>query len=208
MTMIEMLHQDWFVDAEGQCQPRPTLRPWDLLQDHYYLHQFLSDVLHILSHAPNEFDQWDYLPQIRRQVRQLMVNSYWLHTQRADPDPKTGAAVVTLYDEIGYPLTVQAVTTRPGMVTPIHNHGTWGIVALLAGQERHTFWRRRGNPDRLEVTGQHTLQTGEIISFKPDAIHQVETLGPAPALTFQLYGDTQPQARYQFEVDPFVAKPF
>ncbi|WP_035984793.1 cupin [Leptolyngbya sp. KIOST-1] len=206
--MIDLIHQDWFVTAEGQCQPRPIARPWELLQDHYYLHQFLSDIVQLLSNAATETDQWDYLPQIRQRVRQLMLNSYWLTTQRAEPDPKTGAAVLTLYDEIGYPLTVQTVTTNPGVTTPIHNHGTWGVVALLEGQERHTLWRQQANPDRLERVGHHTLRSGEIISFCPEAIHQVETIGPTPALTFQLYGDTQPQARYQFEPDPFLAKPF
>ncbi|TVP65390.1 MAG: cupin [Leptolyngbya sp. LCM1.Bin17] len=203
-----MLHQDWLVDAEGQCQPRPTPRPWDLLQDHYYLHQFLSDILHILAAAAAETDQWDYLPQIRRQVRQLILNSYWLHTQRAEPDPKTGATVTTLYDEIGYPLTVQNVTTAPGMVTPIHNHGTWGVVALLEGQERHTFWQQATRDAAIAPIGQRILQAGEILSFMPAAIHQVETLGPEPALTFQLYGDTQPKARFQFDPETLTAKPF
>ena len=206
--MIDMLHRDWFVDAEGQCQPRPTPRPWNLLQEHYYLHQFLSDVLHSLAHTPHEFDQWDYLPQIRRRVRQLVLNSYWLRTQRPDPDSKTGTALLTLYDEIGYPLTVQTVTACAGVITPIHNHGTWGVVALLEGQERHTLWRRMTHPDRLEKTGQQTLQAGEIISFQPEAIHQVETLGPTPSFTFQLYGDTQPKSRFLFECAPFAVKPF
>ncbi|TVQ08614.1 MAG: cupin [Leptolyngbya sp. DLM2.Bin27] len=203
-----MLHQDWFVDAEGQCQPRPTQRPWDLLQENYYLHQFLSDVLNILAHTPDGPDQWDYLPQIRRRVRQLVLNSYWLSTQRPDPDPQTGTAILTLYDEIGYPLTVQTATAAVGVSTPIHNHGTWGVVALLDGQERHTLWRRMTHPDRLETTGQCTLQAGEIISFRPEAIHQVETLGTTPSFTFQLYGETQPKSRFQFECAPFAAKPF
>lgn len=206
--MIDMLHRDWFVNNEGQCQPRPTPRPWNLLQEHYYLHQFLSDVLRSLAQAPCELDQWDYLPQIRRWVRQLILNSYWLSTQRLSPDPKTGTAILTLYDEIGYPLTVQTVTADVGVITPIHNHGTWGVVALMEGQERHTLWRRMSHPDRLEKTGQQILQAGEIISFQPDAIHQVETLGSTPSFSFHLYGDTQPKSRFQFELDPFAVKPF
>ena len=208
----EMKHKDWFVNEQGQCQPRPITRPWDLLREHYYLHQFLSDILDILASAPHEFDQWDYLPQIRRRVRQLILNSYWLKTRRGDPDPKTGVALITLYDEIGYPLTVQTVTANPGISTPIHNHGTWGVVALLEGKERHILWRRVSHsddvPESLERVGHQDLEAGEIISFMPDAIHQVETLGTAPALTFQLYGDTQPQSRYQFDSETFFAKAF
>ena len=97
-------------------------------------------------------------------------------------------------------------------MTPIHNHGTWGVVALLEGRERHTLWRRMSHsddvPESLELVGHQDLEAGEIISFMPDAIHQVETLGPEPALTFQLYGDTQPKSRYQFDPETFTAKPF
>ena len=206
--MLDLRSQDWFVDAEGQCQPRPTPRPWDLLQEHYYLHQFLSDVLHILAQPSPAGDPCSYLSSLRRQVRQLILNSYWLRTQRPDPHPHTGTAIRTLYDEIGYPLTVQIVTTYAGVVTPIHNHGTWGVVALLEGQDRHTLWRKAAHPDRLEPAGQHTLQADDIITFTPEAIHQVEALGPAPSVTFQLYGDTSPQSRFQFERDPFTVKPF
>ena len=208
MMTTDLLHQDWFVDGDGQCQLRPTPRPWDLLQDHYYLHQFLSDILHILDCAPHDYDQWEHLPQIRRQVRRLILNSYWLTTQRADPDPQTGTTVLPLYDELGYPLTVQNVIALPGIVTPIHNHGTWGVVALLEGQERHTFWQYVDDGIHIEPTGQRILNTGEIISFMPDAIHQVETLGTEPAVTFQLYGETQPNARFQFDSETLIAKPF
>ena len=80
----EMKHKDWFVDEpRASANPRPITRPWDLLREHYYLHQFLSDILDILASAPpTSLNQWDYLPQIRRRVRQLIVNSYWMKTQR------------------------------------------------------------------------------------------------------------------------------
>jgi predicted metal-dependent enzyme (double-stranded beta helix superfamily) len=203
--------QDWFVTCDGQCQPRPSAREWDLLRDPYYLHQFLSEVLEILANAPHEREEWDYLPQLRRQVRQLVVNSYWLKTQHSPPDTPAGTHVTTLYDEIGYPITVQNVTARPGVMTPIHNHGTWGIVCQLQGQDRHTFWRRTQTSDtsfQIDLVGDRVLNPGEILSFHPAAIHQVETVGDDNSLTFQLYGDTQPQGRFQFYPETQTAKPF
>ncbi len=203
--------QDWFVTDDGQCQPRPSSRDWDLLRDPYYLHQFLTEVLAILAKAPHELDEWDYLPQLRRQVRQLIMNSYWVKTQFSSSDADEKIQITTLYDEIGYPLTVQNVVTQPGVVTPIHNHGTWGIVFQLEGEDRHIFWRRvevSEDAARIEAVGEHLLRPGEIISFHPNAIHQVETLGDRPAVTFQLYGDTQPKGRFQFQPESQTAKPF
>jgi len=57
-----MMAKDWFVNGAGICQPRPSFRTWDLLREHYYLHQFLTEVLEVLAHASNEQEEWDYLP--------------------------------------------------------------------------------------------------------------------------------------------------
>lgn len=203
--------RDWIVTDDGQCQTRPSAREWDLIADHYYLHRFLTEVIDLLAQVKNEADEWDRLPQLRRLVRKLITNSYYVRTQFLEPCPKTGSAVLTLYDEIGYPLTVQNVTFAPGVVSPIHNHGTWGVIAVLKGQEKHTFWRRthdRTLPDKIELTGQRVVSAGEIMSFTPDAIHSVEAIDTEPTVTFQMYGDTQPQSRFFFEPETHTAKPF
>ncbi|MEM9567203.1 MAG: cupin [Cyanobacteria bacterium P01_E01_bin.34] len=206
-----MTPQDWFVDDTGQCQARPTARPWDLLRENFYMHQFLTEILEIVGQAQLEQEEWNFLPQIRTKVRQLVMNSYWLRTQYAEPDFQTGVNVSTLYDEIGYPLTVQNVTTHSGVVSTIHNHGTWGIVFQLRGRDRHTFWRRTNSheePLNIEPTSEIVLGPGHLLSLHPDAIHQVETVGPDWSLNFQLYGDTQPKRRFQFEPETQTARPF
>lgn len=203
--------RDWLVAETGDCQARPSMREWDLLREHYYLHRFLTEIVDLLDQAVTETEEWDFLPQIRMAVRQLITNSYWVQTQFLPPDPKTGFSILTLYDEIGYPLTVQNVSFAPGTLSPIHNHGTWAVVAVLQGQEKHTFWRRshdREFPDRIEQVGEKVFLPGEIISFVPEAIHQVEAVGDEPVVTFHLYGDTQPKSRFEFEPATHTAKVF
>ncbi len=206
-----MISKDWFVDETGHCQSRPASRTWDLLRESYYMHQFLTEILDIIANANHELEEWNYLPQIRKKVRQIVTNSYWLKTQYKIPNPETGVCVTTLYDEIGYPLTVQNVTTQPGTFSSIHNHGTWGAIFQIQGEERHTFWHRVSPPDQplqIEPVGEHLLRPGEILSFHPDAIHQAETVGRETSLTFQLYGDTQPKGRFKFEPNTQTAKYF
>ncbi|MEL7355642.1 MAG: cupin [Cyanobacteria bacterium J06634_6] len=202
---------DWLVNADGQCHPRPAAKTWDLIRDRYYFHRFLTEIVDLLDRAPSELEEWDFLPQIRMQVRQLVTNSYWLQTQKPGVNPKTGVGLQTLYDEIGYPLTVQNVLSEPGVVSPIHNHGTWGVTAILEGREKHTFWRRidqEKHPFKIEPVGERTFGPGEIISFMPESIHQVTTIEAVPTLTFQIYGDTQPRSRYEFQPEQATAKPF
>ncbi|MEM9976761.1 MAG: cupin [Cyanobacteria bacterium P01_D01_bin.2] len=202
---------DWLVTATGECQPRPAAKAWDLIRDRYYFHRFLTDITDLLDQAPNEQEEWNFLPQIRMRVRQLVTNSYWLETQEPALNPKTGVAILTLYDEIGYPLTVQNVLSQPGVSSPVHNHGTWGTTVIIKGQEKHTFWRPVDNqhqPFKIEPAGEKVFGPGEIVSFMPETIHQVQTIGAVPTLTFQLYGDTQPRSRYEFQPDKATAKAF
>jgi predicted metal-dependent enzyme (double-stranded beta helix superfamily) len=210
--MTTMTVKDWLVTDDGQCQVRPAAKEWELLAEHYYFHRFLTEIVDLINLAPSETEEWDFLPQIRRLVRKLVTNSYWLQTQRVEADPKTGVGILTLYDEIGYPLTVQNVTFMPGVTSPIHNHGTWGVVAVLQGQEQHTFWQRVADdpdhPDRIIAVGQKTLNPGEIISFMPGAIHHVQAIADQPTITFQIYGDTQPRSRFEFDPIQHTAKHF
>lgn len=206
-----MSAKDWIVTNDGQCELRPSAREWDLVRQNYYLHQFLTEVMDILSQVEHESDEWDYLPLIRMHVRQLVMNSYWVRTRHAEPNSQTGMGVLPLYDEIGYPLTVQNEIMLPGTMSNIHNHGTWGVVTIISGKEEHTFWRRvptPNAPDRIELVGRKILTPGEILSFMPDAIHQVKAIAPQPTLSFCMYGDTQPRSRFRFDPVSHTAKHF
>ncbi|WP_315791284.1 cupin [Fischerella sp. JS2] len=203
-----MKNRDWHVNGDGQYQACKSARAWDLLRDNYRLYRFLTELEDILNDVEDETSR---LPEIQMLVRRLLVNSYWVQSQYLEPCPQTGTSVLILYDELGFPLTLQTVTFAPGTKSNIHNHGTWGVVALLKGQEKNTFWHR--NPshkfiDKIEQTGELTLLPGDIISFTPDAIHCVEALGNEPTVTFNIYGETDPKQRFEYNVVSHTAKNF
>lgn len=203
-----MKGRDWLLTGDGQYQACKAVRAWDLLRENYRVYRFLTEVEDVLNNVDDESSR---LPEIRMLVRRLIVNSYWVRSQRLEPSPKTGTSVLLLYDELGFPLTVQTVTFAPGTRSNIHNHGTWGIVAVLQGQEKNSFWRRTPSPefqDKIEQTGEITLFPGDIISFTPDAIHCVEAVGDEPTVTFNIYGETDPNERFEFDSVKCSAKNF
>ncbi|WP_353929151.1 AraC family ligand binding domain-containing protein [Okeanomitos corallinicola TIOX110] len=200
--------KDWFIPGDGQYQLCKSAREWDLLRENYRLYRFLTEVEDVLI---NVEDESNCLPELRILVRRLITNSYWVQTQNLEPDPKTGVSVLLLYDELGFPLTVQTVTFAPGTKSNIHNHGTWGIVLILKGQEKNTFWRRKSNPeltDQIEQVGELNLHPGDLISFTPDTIHQVQSIGEEPTVTFNIYGETDSQKRFEFDIINHIAKKF
>jgi predicted metal-dependent enzyme (double-stranded beta helix superfamily) len=195
-----MTAQDYWVGENGQCVP------WDLsaqeatLTQPYRLYRFLTDLEDILEQEP---DDQHRLKLICPLVRRLLNSSTWLLDNYLPPDPDTGWSVLMLYDEPDYPITVQTVVWTPGSVSPIHNHGAWGVVALLSGQEKNTFWRRSGTadtPDRIEKVGDRTLSPGDILCLMPDAIHHIEARSDEPTISFNLYGKTNYSQRFQFDV--------
>jgi predicted metal-dependent enzyme (double-stranded beta helix superfamily) len=194
-----MTAQDYWVGENGQCVP------WDLsaqeatLAQPYRLYRFLSDLEDILEQEP---DDQHRLRLICPLVRRLLNSSTWLLDNYLPPDPDTGWSVLMLYDEPDYPITVQTVVWNPKSISPIHNHAAWGIVALLSGQEKNTFWQRSATtdtPDRIAPVGDRTLSPGDILCLMPDAIHHIEACSDEPTISFNLYGETNYSQRFQFD---------
>lgn len=199
--------ENWIIYDDSSQEPYYPEEK-ELTVDPYRLFRFLTDLEDVLLDTP---DNGDRLKAIMPLVRHLLISSYWLQMEYDQPSPKTGWSVKMLYREPEYPLTVQMVAWEPGSSSPIHNHGTWGIVALISGAEKNRFWKRSPtpeHPDRLELVREQILQPGEIISFMPGAIHSVESVGDEPTISFNLYGKTDFQQRYEFDVLKHTAKNF
>jgi predicted metal-dependent enzyme (double-stranded beta helix superfamily) len=207
-----MKNRDWLLTGDGQCLSCPSPREWDLLRTEYRFHRFLTEVEDVVNAAEERREtEEEFLPALRRLVRQLAMNCYWVRTRVPEPCPETGMSLLMLYDELGFPLTVQTETILPGAGSPIHNHGTWGVVVVLEGQQKNTFWKRSPSgefPDKIERVGDRVLEAGDMISFTTEAIHSVEAVGSQPAITFNLYGETVSSKRFLFDAVRHTAKHF
>ena len=218
MSQATTNHSDRLIEADPDCENWIVLDDCqkeayyppetELPADPYRLFRFLTDLEDVLLNIPDDRDR---LKAIMPLVRNLLTSSYWLQMEYDTPSPKTGWSVKTLYREPEYPLTVQMVAWKPGTASPIHNHATWGIVALIDGIEKNRFWKRSPTaefPDRLELIGEQILEPGEIIGFVPNAIHSVESVGDEPTISFNLYGQTDYPQRFQFDIVKHSAKNF
>ena len=81
------------------------------MQESYHFHRFLTEVEDVLlSQIEDSLNsEENYLPLIHKLVRKLIINSYWIQNRYPEPCQKTGVSLLNLYDEIGFPLTVQVV---------------------------------------------------------------------------------------------------
>src|SRR5207302_8960775 len=68
-------------------------------------------------------------------------------------------------------LTILNVVWAPGMTLYPHDHRMWAAIAIYAGQEDNTFYRRR--PGGLKTSGGKELRDGDVILLGDDTIHSV-----------------------------------
>ena len=203
---------DWLVKEDGVCLLCKSVREWDLLAEEYRLYRFLTEVEDNIRLAVNEErDEETSLSGLRMLVRKLILNCYTVKTRLPEPNQETGISVVILHDEVGFPMTIQTEMNLPGTTSPIHNHGTWGVVMVLQGKQKNTFWKRAPTmefPNRIDRVGERIIEPGDIISFTTEAIHSTEAVGDEPTITFNLYGETHGGKRYQFNIEKQTAKHF
>jgi predicted metal-dependent enzyme (double-stranded beta helix superfamily) len=194
-----MENQDWLINESGEAQSYQIQEDTELIADSYRLYRFLTDLEDILKQENSDRRR---LEAIMPLVRKLLNNNAWLLTDYDLPDPDLGWSVTTLYDEPDFPLTVQTVAWSLGQISPIHNHGTWGLVALISGQEKNIFWQEKHQSDstlEIEMVGELVINPGDIISFLPNTIHHIEALGEEPTVSFNLYGETDYETRFEFD---------
>ncbi|MEM8502060.1 MAG: cupin [Cyanobacteria bacterium P01_D01_bin.1] len=197
--------ENWLVTDDGICtnfgavETEPPERT-------YRMYRFLTEMEDILEREPDDAKRVQAITPL---VRKLLISSYWLQMEHKAPSEKTGWAVNFLYREHEYPLTVQMVTWAPGTKSTIHNHATWGIVAMVGGQEKNSFWKQsESNPKEIAEVGEQILYPGDIIGFTGNAVHQVAPMGDEPTISFNLYGVTDRSRRYKYDNQTLAASRF
>ncbi len=94
-------------------------------------------------------------------------------------------------------LSLFAIVWSPGQWTPIHDHGTWGVVAVVDGiLEERNYIRiddRRSAHENIKLArgGISLLNSGSVTSFVPNPDHIHVTGVPAErnrAVSLHLYG--------------------
>jgi predicted metal-dependent enzyme (double-stranded beta helix superfamily) len=92
-------------------------------------------------------------------------------------------------------LTLVRSRFDPNEATPIHSHGTWGVLGVYAGRDLHQAWRRTDGGAGagravIEMVEERVLEPGDvaIIPNPPQDIHRQQGFGGEAAYEFVLFG--------------------
>jgi 3-mercaptopropionate dioxygenase len=129
----------------------------------------------------------------------LASGTDWLDARyRRMPDGED-SALYPLHRDPGGRFSVIAAVFRPGFPATVHDHGTWAVIGVLSGVERETWFERDGDGPLFER--RRFESAGGSVRLVPDgAIHTVEALGDADAVSVHVYGaDILSQERSAFD---------
>lgn len=83
--------------------------------------------------------------------------------------------------------SVVVMVWRPGQRTPVHDHLSWCVTAVLAGTEYEEVYALRG--DHLEVVARNANPAGTVSGFAPPGdVHRVRNAGDTVAVSMHVYG--------------------
>ena len=83
--------------------------------------------------------------------------------------------------------SVVVMVWLPGQQTPIHDHLTWCVTAVLQGTEHEEIFAVRGG--HLEVLARNANRVGTVSGFAPPGdIHRVTNTGRGVAVSLHVYG--------------------
>lgn len=112
------------------------------------------------------------LAEIAREMATLVRHSAVLANADAPAgNVHAGKQTGPLYtDDTG--LTLVRAGFGPERLTPIHNHGTWGVVGLYRGRDRYQRWRRHDEGTgegaaRIALIDERVLEAGAVAVIPP-----------------------------------------
>lgn len=125
----------------------------------------------------------------------------------------TGRQSGPLYtDETG--LTLVRARFGPEAMTPIHSHGSWGVIGVYKGRDRYQVWKRAdtgtgaGDAD-VEMVEERILEPGDavILPAPPQDIHAQQGHDGEATYEFVLFGaNTMILPRLYFDPETRTAR--
>jgi 3-mercaptopropionate dioxygenase len=103
-------------------------------------------------------------------------------------DPETFRSHV-LYSEPDGSFSIVALVWRPGQMTRIHDHVTWGAFGVIQGAEYEERFTLDEEGLCLVEAGSTVNATGDVSAFAPPGdIHRVRNTGNRAAISIHIYG--------------------
>lgn len=126
----------------------------------------------------------------RAQLVDLISRDDWLPEEFAAPHPGNYQQYLLHCDPLER-FSLISFVWGPGQKTPIHNHGTWGLIGMLRGSEISQAYEVSEQEPGLVPARHEVLNPGDIAFVSPEVgdIHEViNAFDDRVSISIHLYG--------------------
>lgn len=177
----------------------------------YTLQHFVDDLRRI---AAGGGEMRKVLAEVKPLAQRLAASEDLRRRCNRECDAQQGFGFQLLHEEPDRTLTVAVLSWLPGRGTPPHDHGTWGIVVGVEGDEVNAFWQRVDDGSRpghaeLRRLSEKTFVPGDAIALTPEIIHSVRNDSERVSVSLHVYGkNINFTGRSQFDVAKQTVSPW
>jgi len=173
------------------------------------LRAFLAEFARLIE--AHGTDERAMLERGGRLLADLVRTDDWLPDEAARPHPKYYQQHLLYCDPLER-FSVVSFVWGPGQRTPVHDHGTWGIVGVLRGAELCRRFARIAPGEPLNTIDTYRLEAGlvDLLSPLEGDIHEVSNaLSDQPSISIHVYGaNIGAVSRHIYEPETGMTKPF
>lgn len=158
----------------------------------YGFEDFVTDLQMITA---LETDQAGIIKRISRKLELLLQSTTDFLTEAERQHDEKHYARHMVYLDRNRRFVVMSGVWQPGQGTPVHDHGTWGVMGIVANELRVTNYvrlddrKKSGYAELRESTGLLCMPGSVSYVLPPnEEIHKVENLSEQTTLSLHVYG--------------------
>ena len=161
------------------------------MSENYSIQDYVDDLRITVAAAETESE---ILSKVRPLAQRLVKNrDVWIKPEHYQVNDERGSSLYVLHEEEDHTLMVFAACFRPGRVTPVHDHGTWAVVAGVDGAEKNTIYKRiddGSKPDQgeIQLRGNKVVRQGDAIGMPSGTFHTVSNVSDEVSVSLHTYG--------------------
>jgi predicted metal-dependent enzyme (double-stranded beta helix superfamily) len=178
----------------------------------YSIQGFVTDLRRIASEVT---DEREILSRVRPLARRVaLAKESWLERRFYAADPVQGFGLHMLHEEPDHSLAIFAVSWLPNRGAPVHDHGTWAIVAGVDGPEKNVFFDRVDDGSRpgyaeLRKIGEKIFNAGDVLAMPTGGLHSIWNETKTVTVSLHIYGKhLNYTGRSQFDPEKRTVTPF
>ncbi len=124
--------------------------------------------------------------EVERLMSQALAKPKVMAAALGAGEPASGHSADYVFLHQSAELTVLKVAMPGKLRSPPHNHFTWAVVGMYAGEEDNVFYRREGS--RIVESGRRRLVAPQAMRLARDTIHGIANPLPRPSHALHVYG--------------------